>query len=87
MKRIIIYVFVVLFISSSLLFSQSAIVIRDFIEMKYDTSLQKVVYVYDKIKTLYTVLEKLQPIAIAENNNFYILKICQSIFRAFRCTR
>jgi len=47
-------------------------VIKDSVEMKYDTSLQKVVRIYEKIKSMYKVLENLQPIAIAENNNFYI---------------
>jgi hypothetical protein len=47
-------------------------IFQDSVEIKYDTSFQKIVKIHDKIKSFYTVLEKLQPIAIAENGNFYI---------------
>jgi hypothetical protein len=40
--------------------------------MKYEASLQKIVKVHNEIKSFYKVLEHLQPIAIAENGNFYI---------------
>jgi hypothetical protein len=48
---------------------------KDSIEMKYDTSLQKIVKMHQEIKSFYKVLEKLQPIAIAENNQFYIFDV------------
>jgi hypothetical protein len=48
---------------------------KDSIEMKYDTSLQKIVEMHKEIKLFYKVLEKLQPIAIAENKYFYIFDV------------
>jgi hypothetical protein len=71
MKRLIISLIFILFIVSPAM-SKDIKIFQDSVEMKYDTSLQKIVKIHDKIKTLYTVLEKLQPIAIVENGNFYI---------------
>jgi hypothetical protein len=74
MRRIIVYVFIVFLISSPLL-SQNDNMIQDSIGMKYDTSLQKIVKMYEDIKYLYAVFDKLYPIAIAENNQFYIFDV------------
>jgi hypothetical protein len=71
MKRLLISFLFIIFINNFLL-SKNIEVPSDSIEMKYYTSLQKIVKIHDEIKSFYAVLEKLQPIAIAENGNFYI---------------
>ena len=48
----------------------------DSIESKYDTSFQKLIKLHGQVKGLYKALENLQPIAIAENSNFYIFEPC-----------
>ena len=45
---------------------------KDSVEMKYDTSLQKIAKMYQDIKYLYAVFDKLYPVAIAENHQLYI---------------
>lgn len=71
MKKII-TVFLFSFLISFPSISHSGIAIKDSIEMKYDTSLQKITKMYGDIKYLYAVFDRLYPVAIAENNQLYI---------------
>jgi|WetSurMetagenome_2_1015567.scaffolds.fasta_scaffold02884_6 hypothetical protein len=72
MRLIVIAIMFFSFISINYSKSQNVVSGRDSIEIKYDTSLQKIVKIYEQVKSFYKVLDKLQPIAIAENNYFYI---------------
>lgn len=71
MKRTIVVLLFSLFLVNSSI-SKNSIFIKDSVEIKYEASLQKIVKVHNEIKSFYKVLEHLQPIAIAENGNFYI---------------
>jgi hypothetical protein len=71
MNRLITSILFLLFICNPAI-SKDIKIFQDSAEIKYDTSFQKIVKIHDRIKSFYNVLEKLQPVAIAENGNFYI---------------
>ena len=73
--RQIIFALLLTFLLNNPSNSQNVVIVKDSIEIKYDTSLQKIVEMHKEIKSFYKVLEKLQPIAIAENNYFYIFDV------------
>lgn len=72
MKKI--FLFVVLSLIS-FYNSYSEVNIKDSIETKYETSFQKIVTMHKEIKSMYKSLEKLQPVAIAKDNYFYIFDV------------
>lgn len=76
--RQIIFALLLTFLLNNPSNSQNVVIVKDSIEIKYDTSLQKIVEMHKEIKSFYKVLEKLQPIAIAENNYFYIFDVSEN---------
>lgn len=72
MKKIIFLTFLTFIYCTSLMSSQSN---SDSIETKYEKQFQKLIGLHKKIGNKFTVLEKLQPVAIAENDNFYIFEV------------
>jgi len=67
MKKILIIISFVLLISTALK-SQSI----DSVEKKYSAGLAGITKMHEKIRKLFKALDKLQPVAVAENNFFYI---------------
>ena len=72
MKKIIIF-FLLAFINTG--FCQDNPDTSETITTKYITGTQQLVIMHEQIKSLYPVLEKLYPIAVAENHSLYIFDL------------
>jgi hypothetical protein len=78
MKKIFIILSLVLFISSAIK-SQSS----DSIDKKFSAGLNRIGEIHEKVRDLFKALNRLQPIAIAENDSFYIFDIDSSFAYKF----
>lgn len=78
MKKILIVISFLLFISSAIK-SQSS----DSIDKKFSAGLNRLAEMHEKVRDLFKALNRLQPIAIAENDSFYIFDIDSSFAYKF----
>lgn len=68
-----VFLFILLFFISA--YSQNNVVDKDSIEMRYNSSLYKVSKIYEDIKIVYPIFDRLYPIAIADSNVYYIFDV------------